>query len=91
MRLLAMDIHKDNDTLGKPLKNNTVAIIDSKNNFLRPFERGMITLSCNTMMAHSLIGLPCFAIVLSKFLLSSDEIFSPHYDGRLLQPSSIRR
>lgn len=46
-----MDIHKDNDTLGKPLKNNTFAIIDSQNNFLRPFERGMITLSCNTMMA----------------------------------------
>lgn len=45
-----MDIHKDNDTLGKPVKNNTFAIIDGENNFLPPYERGMITLTCNTMM-----------------------------------------
>ena len=45
-----MDIHKDNSTLGKPIKNNYFAIIDDDNNFLKPNERGMIVLTCNTMM-----------------------------------------
>ncbi len=45
-----MDIHKDNSTLGKPIKNNYFAIIDDNNKFLQPNERGMIVLTCNTMM-----------------------------------------
>ena len=45
-----MDIHKDNSTLGKPIKNNYFAITDDNNKFLQPNERGMIVLTCNTMM-----------------------------------------
>lgn len=45
-----MDIHKDNSTLGKPIKNNRFAIMGDDNDFLPPGQRGMIVLACNTMM-----------------------------------------
>ena len=45
-----MDIHKEG-TIGKPVKNNEFGIIDDKNNFLKPMEKGMIALTCNSMMS----------------------------------------
>ncbi len=45
-----MDIHKEG-TLGKPVKNNHFAVVDENNNFLKPMERGMLVLTCNTMMS----------------------------------------
>ncbi|MDE6189152.1 MAG: acyl--CoA ligase, partial [Clostridia bacterium] len=44
-----MDIHREG-SLGKPVKNNEFAIIDDDNNFLEPMQKGMIALTCNTMM-----------------------------------------
>lgn len=45
-----MDIHREG-TLGKPVKNNQFAIVDENNAFLQPMERGMIVISCNSMMS----------------------------------------
>ena len=44
-----MDIHKEG-TLGKPVKNNVFGVIGENNNFLEPMQRGMIVLTCNSMM-----------------------------------------
>ena len=44
-----MDIHKEG-TLGKPVKNNVFGVIDENNNFVEPMQRGMIALTCNSMM-----------------------------------------
>ncbi|MDE7078732.1 MAG: acyl--CoA ligase [Clostridia bacterium] len=44
-----MDIHREG-TLGKPVKNNEFAIVDDNNNFVEPMQKGMIVLTCNSMM-----------------------------------------
>lgn len=44
-----MDIHKEG-TLGKAVKNVKFAIVDDNNNFLEPYNRGMIVINTQTMM-----------------------------------------
>lgn len=45
-----MDIHREG-SMGKPVKNNTFAIVDENNSFLPPMEKGVIALTCNSMMS----------------------------------------
>lgn len=45
-----MDIHREG-SMGKPVKNNTFAIVNDNDRFLPPMEKGVIALTCNSMMS----------------------------------------
>ena len=45
-----MDIHKEG-TLGKPTKNNKFAVVNEKNEFLPPMQKGMLVISTLGMMS----------------------------------------
>ncbi|MDE5616746.1 MAG: acyl--CoA ligase, partial [Clostridia bacterium] len=45
-----MDIHREG-SMGKPVKNNKFGIVDDENRFLNPNDKGVIALTCNSMMS----------------------------------------